>query len=406
MLFPQRQRYPTSRPRDRSLFTTGKRNWRRLLLLVFSLYVFSIYSQRKHPFTQHAHQIGGSGIEFEKMQQLTEVAGGNNNNAPGKSMLPLDQATEFCAAHRWAAYPRSARRRRVYDMVMLNNELDWLEMRLRTMGGQVDYFVVLESRVTFTGLAKKLVFADALREEKRFQAWKDRIIYVVVEGMPVNAPRTWDLEDHQRNAMLLQGVLGQPAASEKMVEEGDLLIVADVDELVRPAALLVLRECNVPDRVTLRSKFYYYGFQWLHKGEEWAHPQATVYRGTSTILPADLRNGEGGNRVKGWWDKADLWNAGWHCSSCFSTVDDMLNKMKSFSHTSLNHEEYRNKTRIVNYIRKGLDLWDRPTETYARVEQNEDIPEFLKTPESRKRFGYLLDRDGPNAGFTDYKEGD
>ena len=289
-------------------------------------------------------------------------------------------------------------------MIMLNNELDWLEIRLQTMQLEVDYFVILESKYTFTGLEKPLVFTDTLRNN-RFGVWKEKIIYVIVEGMPVGAPRTWDLEDYQRNAMLLQG-LDPTIKGPERVEEGDVLIVADVDEIVRPAALLALRECDIPDRVTLRSKFYYYGFQWLHKGEEWAHPQATVFRGTNTILPNDLRNGEGGNRLKGWWDKADLWNAGWHCSSCFATVDDMLNKMKSFSHTSLNSDEYRDKKRIVDRIRNGLDIWDRPGETYIKIEKNEDIPEFLKDAKSRSRFGYLLNRDGPSAGFTDYKEGE
>lgn len=202
--------------------------------------------------------------------------------------------------------------------------------------------------------------------------------------------------------MLLQGVMGSGVEAEKRARQDDVLIVADVDELVRPATLLVLRECQIPARVTLRSRFYYYGFQWEHRGEEWPHPQATVFRGENTILPADLRNGEGGNRVLGWWEKADLWNSGWHCSSCFAAIGDMLNKMQSFSHTSLNQEKFRDRTRIVDRVRKGLDLWDRPGEIYEWRQNNNDIPDFLKGEEEKKRFGYMLNRDGSDAGFTDY----
>jgi beta-1,4-mannosyl-glycoprotein beta-1,4-N-acetylglucosaminyltransferase len=286
---------------------------------------------------------------------------------------------------------------------MLNNELDWLEIRLETMARQVSYFVILESAVTFTGLEKPLTLKDNWARFSKFHA---QIIYKQLENPPINAARTWDLEDYQRNAMLLQGVMGAGIEEEKRPREGDVLVVADVDEVVRPAALLVLRECDIPPRITLRSRFYYYGFQWEHRGEEWAHPQATVYRGKNTILPADLRNEEGGNRLVGWWDKADLWNAGWHCSSCFATVEDMLNKMKSFSHTSLNDEKFRDRTRIVDRVRKGLDLWDREGEIYERRDNNGDIPEFLKGETERKRFGYLLNRDGSNAGFTDYGPGE
>jgi beta-1,4-mannosyl-glycoprotein beta-1,4-N-acetylglucosaminyltransferase len=83
----------------------------------------------------------------------------------------------------------------------------------------------------------------------------------------------------------------------------------------------------------------------------------------------------------------------------------MLTKMRSFSHMKLNKEEFRDPKRIVDRVRKGLDLWDREGETYERISGNEDIPEILKS--ESERFKYLLDREGSNAGFTDYSpEGD
>ena len=284
----------------------------------------------------------------------------------------------------------------MYDLFMINNEMDWLEIRMNTMAEYVDYFVILESAVTFTGLEKPLTLKA---NWNRFAKFHKQIIYRVVENPPVGAPRTWDLEDHQRNAMFEQVIPGLDGAQEARI--GDVIIVSDVDEIIRPAALQIMRNCDFHRRLSLRSQFYYYGFQFLHKGPEWEHPQATTFQGrSSTILPADLRNGEGGNRLVGWWDKADLWNAGWHCSSCFATIEDMLTKMKSFSHISLNQEQFRNPARIVDRVRKGLDLWDREGEEYERVVENEDVPEFLKS--ERERFKYLLDREGLDAGFTDY----
>jgi beta-1,4-mannosyl-glycoprotein beta-1,4-N-acetylglucosaminyltransferase len=283
---------------------------------------------------------------------------------------------------------------------MVNNEMDWLEIRLQEMGEHVDYFVIVESAVTFTGLAKELVVKE---NWDRFEKWHRKIVYHVLENPPQGAKRTWDLEDFQRNAMFVQAIGG--LKDEKAPKRGDIIVVADVDEIVRPAALMVLRNCDIPRRVTLRSRFYYYGFQWLHRGEEWAHPQATTFQGLgNTILPAALRNGEGGNRVLAWWDKADLWNAGWHCSSCFRTVDELLNKMASFSHTGLNQEVFRDRIRIVDRVRKGRDLWDREGEMYDRIDGNNDIPELVK--KERGRFGYLIDRDGPNGGFEDMGTGE
>lgn len=181
--------------------------------------------------------------------------------------------------------------------------------------------------------------------------------------------------------------------------EGDAILVSDLDEIPRPATLTLLRYCDFPQRLTLRSRFYYYGFQWLHRGTEWAHPQATTYTGpNSTILPQDLRGGHGATHFD--IQKADLWNAAWHCSSCFSTIEEMLLKMKSFSHVEYNAEKFRDRKWIADHIRRGKDLWDRWGQWYIRVEGNEDIPRFLR--DNRERFGYMLDRDGESAGFVDY----
>lgn len=287
-------------------------------------------------------------------------------------------------------------------MFMLNDELDWLEIRLHTLAPYVDYFVIMESAVTFTSQAKPLILKE---NWERFKEWHDMIIYKEVEGMPLGAARTWDLEDYQRNSILLQG-LGSVEGTEKAAREGDVLIVSDVDELPRPISVVLLRECQTQKRITIRSQFYYYGFQYRHKGEQWSHPQATVYRGKKTILPADLRNGED-KKVGGlwtWWDKAELRNGGWHCSTCFKTVEEVLSKMRSFSHVGLNAEGFRDRARIVDRVRKGLDLWDREGEIYEEVSGNEDIPEWLKA--DRKRWGFLLDRSGSNAAFQDYDIGE
>lgn len=385
---------PLYEPKSRSskrrwLYSTIRRRWPRLLSFVLLVYLFTIYVRHKHPFTDKPHVITAASISVEDSKLATSPNG----------FLPLPNSTQLCSQHSFKPYPLRTQPRRIYDLIMLNNELDWLEIRLSTMSAHVSHFIVLESPITFTGLPKPLT----LRENwARFEKWHAQIIYKVLESPPVNPKRTWDVEDYQRNAMLIQGVLG--IEGESRAREGDVLIVADVDEIVRPASLLVLRECDIPARLTLRSRFYYYGFQWEHVGLEWAHPQATTFRGGRTILPADLRNGEGGNRVVGWWEKAELWNAGWHCSTCFQTVEEVLNKMRSFSHTSLNEERFRDRTRIVDRVRKGLDLWDRDGETYERRDGNGDVPGILKTEDAR--FGYLLDRDASNAGFVDYGIGE
>jgi beta-1,4-mannosyl-glycoprotein beta-1,4-N-acetylglucosaminyltransferase len=82
----------------------------------------------------------------------------------------------------------------------------------------------------------------------------------------------------------------------------------------------------------------------------------------------------------------------------------LLGKMESFSHTEYNEEKFRERERIVDRVRKGKDLWDRWGQWYDRVEDNKDVPSYLKEEDREKRFGYMLDRDGVGAGFEDYEE--
>jgi beta-1,4-mannosyl-glycoprotein beta-1,4-N-acetylglucosaminyltransferase len=308
-------------------------------------------------------------------------------------------AKEGCRKFGWRPFQArspDAGRRKVYDLFMVNTELDWLEVRLNSTYDHVDYFVIVEGRTSFQGREKALTIKDNWH---LLAPYKDKIIYHELEYPEDFHPiRSWDFEDLQRNAMFEQ-VLPR-LSGVHAPNEGDVIIVADVDEIVRPATVEVLRQCEFPRRLTLRSKFFYYGFQYLHAGAEWQHPQATFYEGAQTIRPVNLRNGDGGLSLAPWRDKAELWNAGWHCSTCFATVEEVLGKMSSFSHMLLNKDEFRDRARIAQRVRSGRDLWDRKGEVYIRLENNTDVPSAVLA--NKERFAYLWDRSGPSAGFRDY----
>ncbi|KAH9891499.1 glycosyltransferase family 17 protein [Xylariomycetidae sp. FL2044] len=304
----------------------------------------------------------------------------------------------LCRQHGWTPF-HSPSTRKIYDLIMVNTELDWLEIRLNSSYHYVDYFVIVESRKTFTNHDKPLVISDNM---DKFAAYRDKIIYHELEIPPGfhsdRANPSWAWEDLQRNAMYDQ-VLPRLRGPQAPLME-DVLIVADVDEVVSPKTLVLLKSCNFPRRLTLRSHFFYYSFQYMHKGPQWPHPQATYYQGWRTILPVNLRNSDGGIQPLIRLEKGDLWSAGWHCSTCFSTIEEVLTKLSSFSHIFLNQEQYRDRDRIADRVRNGKDLWDREGEEYEKIENNLDVPSLLM--DEPDKFSYLLNRDGPTAGFTDY----
>lgn len=268
--------------------------------------------------------------------------------------------------------------------MLINTELEWLEIRMGQMDSQVDYFIIVESAKTFTDADKPLYVRESW---DRFAKYHHKMILHTLEIDGVNFENTWARERFSRNAMYDQVI--PRLTGEKTANQGDVILVSDVDEIPRPDALKALRNCDFPKEVTLHTKMFYYSFQWLKRGD-WPHPQATFYNKEETVLPDDLRGSNGAN----------LYNAGWHCSYCFSTVAEMATKINSFSHAELNKDEFKDPDKIVVRVRSGKDMFDRESEHFDRVEDNPDVPRFLV--EHPREYAYLLDRDPKNANFKDY----
>jgi beta-1,4-mannosyl-glycoprotein beta-1,4-N-acetylglucosaminyltransferase len=302
------------------------------------------------------------------------------------SFLPVKEAEELCNTQNFAIFPERERHRKIYDLFLIGTELDWLEIRLNELHRHVDYFVIVEAPRTFTNHPKPLHFKENFQ---RFEKFAPQIIYRQIDFLGMEDNSTWEREHFQRDSMLdsvFPSLIGPQAP-----RLGDVLLVSDLDEIPRPSTLTLLRNCAFPERTTLRSRFFYYSFQWEHANGDWNHPQATFYQGSATIKPEDLRMGPG---------QWDISNSSWHCSSCFETVAQMSDKIGSFSHTEYDRPEFKEPAEIVRRVRNGKDLFDREGEDYNKVDSRVDIPRYLM--ENEKRFAFMIDRDPMNANFKDY----
>lgn len=63
---------------------------------------------------------------------------------------------------------------KVLDAVLMSTELDLLEIRLNELDSVVDYFLIVESNATFTGLPKDTYFRN---NRSRFAKFEDKIVY-------------------------------------------------------------------------------------------------------------------------------------------------------------------------------------------------------------------------------------
>ena len=76
---------------------------------------------------------------------------------------------------------------KIYDCFMFFDEEMLLDLRLNIMDKYVDKFVITEATYMHSGKPKKLIF-----DINKFQKFKDKIIYIVVDKPP---PDLYEIND-------------------------------------------------------------------------------------------------------------------------------------------------------------------------------------------------------------------
>ena len=109
--------------------------------------------------------------------------------------LPLREARDYCQRRRWEPFATRDQRRKVYDMFLINTELDFLELRLNELDKEVDYFVILESTTTFQMDTKPLYLKENLSKFKDFQ---HKIIHRVLDDSGIKKIPKDDTWEHER----------------------------------------------------------------------------------------------------------------------------------------------------------------------------------------------------------------
>ena len=106
-----------------------------------------------------------------------------------------------------------------------------LDLRLNTLNEFVDYFVIVESIFTHKGDKRKLKF-----NPKKFEKFKDKIIYLVFEQEPeglskINDPLNDDGE-YIMNALLRENSQRNYISEGlKLAKAEDFILISDVDEI-------------------------------------------------------------------------------------------------------------------------------------------------------------------------------
>lgn len=118
----------------------------------------------------------------------------------------------------------------IFDCIPFFNELDILKLRMEIMDPYVDYFVLEESTVTFSGEEKRMIFAQ---NRRMFDKFKDKIRYVAVTDSPMSGVTTHERDKYQKNQLIRALTDCKPE---------DIIIFSDVDEIPNPDVLMQVIE--------------------------------------------------------------------------------------------------------------------------------------------------------------------
>lgn len=277
----------------------------------------------------------------------------------------------------------------IYDCVPFFNELDILKLRMQIMAPYVDYFVIEEASVTFSGEPKRMIFAE---NRRLFAEFEEKIRYVAVENSPMEGVTTHERDKFQKN-QLIRGLFD--------CKPEDVIIFSDVDEIPNPKILVRLMDAFEPGKIYHLAQRMFYCFlnmeevsgnllsitgefpgverrQWLGtKICSFAQlpKEGIVYlREVSPEDPRSVRVAGGG------------WHFGYMGGDGERDVAKRIGvKVQAAAHSEYNTKRYLNEA--VDRLLCGEDIFDRDAK-FVRVEIDESFPAYLR--EHRGEYDFLL----------------
>ena len=253
---------------------------------------------------------------------------------------------------------------KIIDCFLFYNEIDMLNYRLNVLNEVVDYFVIVESKYTFSGKEKTLYFNE---NKHLFEKFQDKIIHLIVNDIPYKYPNInytkyeqWENEYHQRNTI-------PSAFTQISLNDEDAILISDVDEIFDPFILQKIKEGKIQfDCHCLEFDFYYYNLNSKISGKWKLSKIIAYYKYKELNLSCnDIRMS----------DRPIIENAGWHLSY-FGNDTFIKNKIETFSHQELNLDIFTDLNKINERIQNHKDLFDRDNNVIQNIPitENDYLP--------------------------------
>jgi beta-1,4-mannosyl-glycoprotein beta-1,4-N-acetylglucosaminyltransferase len=266
---------------------------------------------------------------------------------------------------------------KIFDTFTFYNELDLLELRMNILGDIVDYFVINESTITFTGKKKPLYFAE---NKERFKKWQDKIIHHVLDDNNETLEKYWEGVPYHRS-MMEDDIYKLPLHYQRAcfhkdsaiyalldhAQDDDIILTSDADEIANPEAIKAIDEWFDPiNHYVLKGPVYYYYLNLLCE-KEWMGTRVSTMKMLKTMSVDKLRQSH-----------QDAWkveDGSWHWSF-FGDADTVRAKMDAYEHQENNLPQFRDS--MEERIEKGIDPFGRDYLYTPQVVPIDDtFPEYI-----------------------------
>lgn len=270
---------------------------------------------------------------------------------------------------------------KIFDCFTFYNELDLLELRLEELYDHVDHFVLVEGCTTFTDLPKPYYFEE---NKDRYTKWLDKIIHVKVDNMP-HSTDAWENEKFQRNS-IEQGI--------ETANDDDIIIISDVDEIVRPEIIDEMRQDTTTQIWGLRMPLFNFKFNYMLTTADNYSVWGMAGRKKVMVPAEDFRRqrfqlnsfsfgyNKDGIRI--------MEHAGWQ----FTYLGDTAfaeNKIKSFAHTETNTPEIIEQLDVERSIKNGDGILPHPNYRFSIVKLDDYFPKTIRNNLDKYSSGIVED---------------
>ena len=233
---------------------------------------------------------------------------------------------------------------KIYDCFMYFDEEVVVDVRLNTLNEFVDYFVIVESIYTHKGDFRELKF-----NHKKFEKFKDKIIYIVDEETypQTDEINTEDSEGEKSRKAIFNAAYRENGQRNlitrglKKANDEDIIMISDVDEIPK---LSELNFKNINEKIILfKQDMFYYKFNLWLPNLIWTGTKACKKK--NLVNPQWLRNIKDRKysffRIDTFFSKTKytsikvINDGGWHFSN-IKTQKEIEFKLRSYLH----HREF------------------------------------------------------------------